>query len=94
VAIIDPQVGWEQQKFLIAWTLIYLPENAAARGGSTSSGIWEIGADTDPAFDNRIEFHNPDGKIYVARTFGTETIFGQAPSRRASRPACSSTPTS
>ncbi|MBL8917486.1 MAG: hypothetical protein JNJ54_01380, partial [Myxococcaceae bacterium] len=25
--VIDPQVGWEQQKFLIAWTLLYLPEN-------------------------------------------------------------------
>src|SRR5690606_9923475 len=25
---LDPQVGWEQHKFLIAMTLIYLPENA------------------------------------------------------------------
>src|SRR5262249_1442528 len=24
---IDPQVGWEEQKFLIAWTMMYLPEN-------------------------------------------------------------------
>ena len=26
---------------------------------------------------NRIEFHNPEGKSYVARAFGKETIFGK-----------------
>jgi hypothetical protein len=75
-AIIDPQVGWEQQKFLIAWTLQYLPENAQQEWLDLMH-IWEVGADTDPLFQDRIEFHAPGGKRYVAKTYGTETIFGK-----------------
>lgn len=73
---IDPQVGWEQQKFLIAWTLMYLPENAKQEWLNMIR-LWELGADTDPTFQNRIEFHDPSGKVYIAKTFGTETIFGK-----------------
>jgi hypothetical protein len=40
-------------------------------------GIWELGADTDPGFQNRIELHLPDGKVYVAKTYGKEQIFGR-----------------
>ncbi len=70
---IDPQVGWEQHKFLIAWTLVYLPENQK-QTWLDMMNIWHIGADTDPGFNNRIELHTPTGDIYVARTYGTETI--------------------
>ncbi len=73
---LDPQVGWEQQKFLIAWTLLFLPENAK-QGWLNQLGIWELGADADPGFANRIEFHDPSGKVYVAKTFGREEIFGK-----------------
>ena len=41
-------------------------------------GIWEVGADTDPGFTNRIEYHSPNGKTYVARTQGKETILGKS----------------
>jgi hypothetical protein len=74
--IVDPQVGYEQQKFLIAWTLAYILENDQ-KHWLDMMNVWEIGADTDPAFDNRIEFHNPMGQIYVAKTFGVEDIFGK-----------------
>ncbi len=77
---IDPQVGWEQQKFLIAMTLMYLPENAK-QGWLNEMRIWELGAENDPGFPNRIEFHDPFGKIYVAKTFGKETIFGKVVQR-------------
>jgi hypothetical protein len=73
---IDGQVGWEQQKFLIAWTLMYLPENAKQEWLNMLN-IWERTEDTDPVFQNRIEFHDPNGKVFVAKTFGTETIFGK-----------------
>jgi hypothetical protein len=73
---IDPEVGWEQQKFLIAYTLLYLPENAQQEW-LNQMGIWEIGADTDPGFANRIELHLPDGKTYVAKTYGRETVLGK-----------------
>jgi hypothetical protein len=75
-AIVDPQVSWEQQKFLIAWTLMYLPENQQQRW-LNSLRLWEKGVDADPEIQNRIEFHHPTGKIYVARTEGTEVIFGK-----------------
>ncbi len=75
VAVIDPQVGWEQQKFLIAMTLLYLPENQK-QGWINQMHIWELGEDADPGFQNRIEFHDPSGKVYVAQTSGKETIFG------------------
>jgi hypothetical protein len=76
VAIIDPQVGWEQQKFLIAMTLQYLPENAQ-QYWLDNMHLWELGADSDPGFNNRIEFHDPTGKVYIAKTFGSEVIFGK-----------------
>lgn len=75
-AILDPQVGWEQQKFLIAYTLLYLPSNVK-QNWLDQLRIWAVGYETDPAFDNRIEFHDPLGQIFVARTFGKETIFGK-----------------
>ncbi len=70
---IDPQVGWEQFKHLIATTLVYLPENQKEIW-LDMMGIWEIGSDTDPGFPNRIELHLPTGEVYVARTYGTEEI--------------------
>ncbi|MBW1811686.1 MAG: hypothetical protein JRJ87_26090, partial [Deltaproteobacteria bacterium] len=75
-AVIDPQVGWEQQKFLIAWTMLYLPENENLYWLDMLR-LWELGVDDDPEFANRIEFHNPTGKIYVAKTYGKEVIFGK-----------------
>jgi hypothetical protein len=74
--VIDPQIGWEQQKFLIAWTLMYLPENAK-QFWLNQMQIYELGVDADPGFENRIEFHDPSGKVYVARTFGKEILFGK-----------------
>jgi len=73
---LDSQVGWEQQLFLIAWTLLYLPENEKSHWLDMMY-IWEQGKNADPKFKNRIEFHDPSGKIYVAKTFGKETIFGK-----------------
>ena len=74
--VIDPQVGWEQQKFLIAWTLLYLPENQQQQW-LNQMGLWELGADSDPGFANRLELHLPDGKVYIAKTSGTETVLGK-----------------
>jgi hypothetical protein len=79
-APIDPQVGWEQHKFLIAWTLGYLPENERM-DWLDMMHLWEMGRDADPGFANRIEFYNPTGKTYVAKTFGKETIMGKSVQR-------------
>jgi hypothetical protein len=74
--VLDPQVGWEQQKFLVAWTMLYLPENQQQEW-INQLRMWEIGKDADPEFANRIELHHPNGKKYVAKTFGKEVIFGR-----------------
>lgn len=74
--VIDPQIGYEQQKFLIAHTLQYLPENNK-QTWLNMLWLWELGTDSDPGFENRIEFHDPEGRIYVAKTFGKEEIYGK-----------------
>ncbi|MFN3199081.1 MAG: hypothetical protein ACE366_11840 [Bradymonadia bacterium] len=79
-AVLDPQIGWEQQKFLVAWTLMYLPANQE-QSWIDMMRVWELGVDNDPGFDNRIEFHNPTGKVYVAKAYGTEQIFGKTVQR-------------
>ena len=74
--VLDPQLGWEEQKFLIAWTLLYLPENQQQQWMDMLR-IWELGKDADPGFENRLEFHWPYGKVYVAKSFGREMVFGK-----------------
>ena len=76
VAPLDGQLGWEEQKFYIAWTLLYLPENDQQNWVDLLR-IWELGKDADPGLANRIELHAPSGKVYVARTYGKEEIFGR-----------------
>jgi hypothetical protein len=76
VAVLDAQVGWETQKFFIAWTLLYLPENQKQKWLDMMR-IWELGKDADPGFENRIELHYPNGKSYIAKSFGQEFIYGK-----------------
>lgn len=74
---INSQIGFEQQKFLIAWTMLYLFENQK-QDWIDKLRIWELGIDANPELGaGRIELHYPGGKTYVARTFGTEVIFGK-----------------
>jgi len=76
-AVLDPQVGWEVQKFLIAWTMQYLPENQKL-DWLNQMDILELGKDGDPGFSERVELHDPNGKVYLARSFGKETVFGKS----------------
>ncbi len=77
VAAIDPQIGYEQQKFFIAWTMLYLMENQG-QSWLDQLRLWELGVDADPNLGaNRMEFHSAEGKVYVARYFGKEQIFGK-----------------
>jgi hypothetical protein len=74
--VIDPQIGWEQQKFALLLSLIYINDNQKTQW-MDQMRIYDLSVDTDPGFDNRIEFHDPMGHILVAQTFGTETLFGK-----------------
>ena len=80
VVPLSGQIGWNQQKFLIAMTLLYLPANQRD-DWLNQIAVWQLGTDPDPAFANRIEFHDPNGKIYVAKRMGKETIFGKTVER-------------
>lgn len=78
---IDPQVGWESQKFLIAWTLAYAPGNEGA-GVHTDwvdmMRLYRIGSNADPMFTQRIEWQDPvSGDFYYAKTYGKECLFGK-----------------
>ncbi len=73
---VDSQIGWEQQKFIIAWTLLYLPENQK-QDWLNQLRIYEQGRDAEPEFTNRIELHHPSAPIYIARTYGKENLFGR-----------------
>ena len=75
-APIDPQIGWEQQKFLIAWTMMYLPENQK-QGWLDMLRVYQLGEDASPTVAARIEFHDPSGKTYVARSYGQEELWGK-----------------
>ncbi|MFW5738732.1 MAG: hypothetical protein ACOC1F_00050 [Myxococcota bacterium] len=76
-AVLDAQVGWEQQKHLIANTLLYLPENQQ-QWWLEQMLIYERGKDTDPGFEYYIQFTNPEsGRTYLAKTIGKEEIFGK-----------------
>jgi len=77
---LDGQVGWEQQKFLIAYTMMYIPENQR-QGWLDMMKVWQVGADNNPEMTNRIEFHDPLGKVWVASTFGKETLTHVTPAQ-------------
>lgn len=76
MAVIDPQIGYEQQKFLWAHTLVYLLENEQ-RNWFNQMALYSVGHDSDPNFASRIELHDPTGVTYVAQSFGTESIYGK-----------------
>lgn len=73
---IDPQVGWEQWRWLLNFTMIHLPSNQQD-WWMNQLKLWKVGEDPDPQLPTRIEYHSPTGATYIARRYGTEEIFGQ-----------------
>jgi hypothetical protein len=75
---IDPQIGWEVQKFLIAWTLAYIPANQKTNW-TDMMRIFRLGPDNAPEVSARIEWQDPtSGEIFYAKTYGKECLFGVA----------------
>jgi hypothetical protein len=76
---VDPQIGWEVQKFLIAWTTAYIKANERTNW-TDMLRIWRLGQNATPEIAQRIEWQDPiSGEIYYARNYGTECLFGDAP---------------
>ncbi len=78
---IDPQIGWEVQKFIIAWTVAYITADKQANW-IDQLRIYMLGENSDPVFTDRIEFQDPiSGKFYYAKNYGYECLFGQGTDR-------------
>jgi hypothetical protein len=77
-APIDPQVGWEVQKFMMAWSVALIKANEKT-DWMDSMRIYRVGQETDPGITPRIEWQDPaSGQLYVARDLGSECLFGDA----------------
>ena len=76
-ALIDPEIGWEVQKFLIAWTAAYIPANQNADWVDMLR-IYRLGLNSAPEIDERrFEWQDPvSGEVYYARSYGKECLFG------------------
>jgi hypothetical protein len=73
---IDPEVGWEAQKFVIVWVLSHISETWNSQWIDMMK-IYRLGPEVTPAFENRIEWMDPiSGDVYYARTYGKECLFG------------------
>lgn len=75
---IEPQLGYEIQKFLAFWAYVYLPESQVFDVVDLMR-IWKIGEDIDPRIaSDYVAFVDPDTNIrYYARRQGDETLFGK-----------------
>jgi hypothetical protein len=75
-APVDPQIGWEVQKFFVAWTIALIKANEKT-SWLDQMRLYRLGSNANPELESRIEWQDPtSGEIYYAKTFGTECLFG------------------
>ena len=76
--VLEPQIGFEIQKFLAFWAYVYMPGNQIMDFVDMMR-IWKVGDDVDPQFAGRyIAWIDPDSDLrYYARRHGDEVIFGK-----------------
>ncbi|MDF3066310.1 MAG: hypothetical protein K0R38_1911 [Polyangiaceae bacterium] len=82
-AAIDPEIGFEVQKFLVFSALVNLPESYKTDWIDLMR-IFRLGTDAPPLFppEQQATWVDPlSGQSYVAHRYGTETIDGQAVDR-------------
>jgi hypothetical protein len=73
---IDPELGFEVQKFVALYSLLYLP-TSWKRDWVDMSLIYQLGVNADPGFsaDEAVTFVDPvSGQVYLARSYGNEQI--------------------
>ena len=76
---VDPEVGFEVQKFITLYSFIYMPESWK-RDWVDLMRIYQLGQDPDPQLspERTVAFHDPvTGERYVARSYGKENIEGR-----------------
>jgi hypothetical protein len=76
---IEPQVGYETQKFALFWAYVYMP-SSQVMDFADMMRIYKTGADVDSAIlpEQRVSFRDPEsGLVYTARRFGDEQLFNK-----------------
>jgi hypothetical protein len=75
---VEPQLGFELQKFLAFWAYVYMPDSQVLDFVDMMR-LWKIGEDIDPAVaGDFVGWVDPETNIrYYARRFGDELIFGK-----------------
>jgi hypothetical protein len=76
--VIDPQLGYEVQKFIALWAWVYLPTSQDS-DYADSMRIYKAGRETNPYLPSEsVEWRDPEsGLRYVARRYGSETLLGK-----------------
>jgi hypothetical protein len=75
---VEPQLGFEIQKFLAFWAYVYMPDSQVLDFVDMMR-LWKIGEDIDPSVaGDYVGWTDPETSIrYYARRFGEELIFGK-----------------
>jgi hypothetical protein len=80
---VDPEVGFEIQKFITFFSMLNLPESWKLNWVDMMR-VWQIGVDSAPGFPDAetISWRDPQsGQLYLAHRYGTETIDGKTVER-------------
>jgi hypothetical protein len=76
---LEPQLGYEIQKFIAFWAHVYLP-GSQVLDWVDMMRIYRTGADQDPGYlpAQRVAWTDPEtGLRYVAKRYGDEVLFGK-----------------
>lgn len=75
---VEPQLGFEIQKFLAFWSYVYMPDSQVLDFVDMMR-IWKLGEDIDPSIAaGYVAFVDPETTIrYLARRQGDEVLFGK-----------------
>ena len=80
---VDPEVGFEVQKFIAFFSMLNLPESWKLNWVDMMR-VWQVGVDQAPAFPDSetIAWRDPQsGQRYIAHSYGTEVINGKTVQR-------------
>jgi hypothetical protein len=77
--IVNPQLGYEVQKFIVFWSYVYQPASETLDWVDMMR-VFQLGGDSNPDYlpDQVVEWRDPEsGLRYLAKRYGDETIFGK-----------------
>jgi len=76
---VDPQLGYEVQKFIVFWAYVYMP-TSQNWDWIDMMRLYKLGSDVDPSYlpKQLVEWRDPEtGQRYIAKRYGEETLLGK-----------------